>query len=946
MVAAGSVKAEAVRQERVGSGDENPATAAKAGNSRKQASSAPLVSSVAEKTVAHPGRLDEQTWAAFDRLSVDEKFDKLCVSDPGKLQFLECVCTAWKKRHKQFQDGLFLALRSPGRNDTHYTAYVRTWAELRAKCNDFAAPRSDLARAQARLLDSICLYDSKDSGPRSVVGFKLTCIENAREILEAAHVDELGSGRLGSTEIRTGDDDDYHSITEKSQSRAYEKKPSRLYSGSVASLLAVTLLRNLDGNLASRAARPPKPLGELSVATFEYLQADFAELVRAFDTSVIVCPQVDQDVVSKVLQEEVLKNSDAGYSMWKLFSCPFLQWKTPQDVALQFCAQTMLDMHAKKIADALITETSVEAPVGRRIRGRTDTNTSSSECSHELRRSSQAEETCTASFGLSPRGTNPDGDDGDDDGSSTSTEEGEEEEAGSTSNKRDKNCKTAEVKHSTSSTSLSSLYAFGSADRSRGESAETMSLSSINSSSTGYEDGHTPPSWPSSHLVNTLRQERAGKGSSTREAENDLSDKTLVITDIQPSILQQLDQDLDEMATMLERIAETRRPWQLAVAERIKSLVAALFPGATASVFGSLATGMAAPCSDVDMVVQNINVSQRMAMRLLVAHLKEQSWVQMIQAVEHSAVPVIRLSTAQIPISFGNQGSLINVDITFDNYAHHGLRTCNLVRGLVSRYPPLKPLALVLKQFLVEKGLNDPFVGGLSSYGLVLMIVSVLQRYFPAGMMQEKGQLGPFFVAFLRCFATPAFIDRGVWVYTAELRSEGELAQAEMAYRRVLDVAKTKGAADPLYILDPMDLQTPHNIGRTCFGIHQVIQAFAEALDAVQLSAVKTDGVSSQDWSILGSIFSAGHHRHVVNLVTQVWCPRENPVAKKVNVEDWALTAKIVLQTIASKQNVPCPLCDRRPHAPTCTLQSLLASFPPSATGSSSPRSSLLSFKK
>ena len=120
-----------------------------------------------------------------------------------------------------------------------------------------------------------------------------------------------------------------------------------------------------------------------------------------------------------------------------------------------------------------------------------------------------------------------------------------------------------------------------------------------------------------------------------------------------------------------------------------------------------------------------------MAMKILYEKLSREGWVQNIQAIQHTAVPVIRLATAQIPISFGNQGNLINVDITFDNALHRGLQTSRLVKSLVALYPPLKQLALVIKQFLVEKALNDSFCGGLSSYGLVIMIASVLQKYLP-----------------------------------------------------------------------------------------------------------------------------------------------------------------------------------------------------------------------
>ena len=42
-------------------------------------------------------------------------------------------------------------------------------------------------------------------------------------------------------------------------------------------------------------------------------------------------------------------------------------------------------------------------------------------------------------------------------------------------------------------------------------------------------------------------------------------------------------------------------------------------------------------------------------------------------------------------------------------------------------YPILKFLVLVLKQFLLQRDLNEVFTGGISSYSLILLTVSFLQ---------------------------------------------------------------------------------------------------------------------------------------------------------------------------------------------------------------------------
>lgn len=42
-------------------------------------------------------------------------------------------------------------------------------------------------------------------------------------------------------------------------------------------------------------------------------------------------------------------------------------------------------------------------------------------------------------------------------------------------------------------------------------------------------------------------------------------------------------------------------------------------------------------------------------------------------------------------------------------------------------YPVLPYLIFVLKQFLLQRDLNEVFTGGISSYSLILMVISFLQ---------------------------------------------------------------------------------------------------------------------------------------------------------------------------------------------------------------------------
>ena len=67
------------------------------------------------------------------------------------------------------------------------------------------------------------------------------------------------------------------------------------------------------------------------------------------------------------------------------------------------------------------------------------------------------------------------------------------------------------------------------------------------------------------------------------------------------------------------------------------------------------------------------------------------------------------------------------IDITYKDENHNGLISVELIRQYLEIYPTLKPLVFVLKKFIYSTNIYDPYSGGLSSYGLILMIVAYLQ---------------------------------------------------------------------------------------------------------------------------------------------------------------------------------------------------------------------------
>lgn len=70
---------------------------------------------------------------------------------------------------------------------------------------------------------------------------------------------------------------------------------------------------------------------------------------------------------------------------------------------------------------------------------------------------------------------------------------------------------------------------------------------------------------------------------------------------------------------------------------------------------------------------------------------------------------------------------LMQVDISFN--MSNGVKSAELIKTYIEQFPVLPKLVYVLKQFLLERDLNEVFTGGISSYSLILMCISFLQVY-------------------------------------------------------------------------------------------------------------------------------------------------------------------------------------------------------------------------
>ncbi|UIZ28176.1 hypothetical protein KXD40_004476 [Peronospora effusa] len=178
----------------------------------------------------------------------------------------------------------------------------------------------------------------------------------------------------------------------------------------------------------------------------------------------------------------------------------------------------------------------------------------------------------------------------------------------------------------------------------------------------------------------------------------------------------------------------------------VRASVVSMWPQSKVETFGSYSTGIWLPSSDVDLVILDVlkvNDSKVTAVHLreLAKVLEKKKWVESLLVLETAKVPVLKLVSA---------GTSVPIDITFESAAtHSGLLARDLIKRYADKMPELYPLAILFKQLLRERDLNDAYTGGLSSYSVVLMLIHFSQLWrngdlcFEAASIYASGSLPP-----------------------------------------------------------------------------------------------------------------------------------------------------------------------------------------------------------
>mmetsp|Transcript_27372 Transcript_27372/g.49272 ORF Transcript_27372/g.49272 Transcript_27372/m.49272 type:complete len:852 (+) Transcript_27372:1614-4169(+) len=166
--------------------------------------------------------------------------------------------------------------------------------------------------------------------------------------------------------------------------------------------------------------------------------------------------------------------------------------------------------------------------------------------------------------------------------------------------------------------------------------------------------------------------------------------------------------------------------------DKIYATVRRLFPSCYFSLYGSCATLLDLPWSDIDLLITNVKATSIHELvhnlKSLAATLETQEWTESLVVLEKAAVPVIKMKAK---MEHAGQMDTVEIDITFDDSglcerANFGMATTMATLQFLKTYPILRLMVPVLKQLLRSLGYHSSYKGGLSSYTLLLWSIAFL----------------------------------------------------------------------------------------------------------------------------------------------------------------------------------------------------------------------------
>ena len=273
---------------------------------------------------------------------------------------------------------------------------------------------------------------------------------------------------------------------------------------------------------------------------------------------------------------------------------------------------------------------------------------------------------------------------------------------------------------------------------------------------------------------------------------------------------------------------------------KIRNSVSTLWPDADLHVFGSYATDLYLPGSDIDCVVNSEkgDKNNRNALYQLANHLSKDGLATEVEVISKTRVPIIK---------FVEPESHIHIDVSFERT--NGVDAAKLIRSWLDGTPGLRELVLIVKQFLHARKLNNVHTGGLGGFSIICLVYSFLNMH-PRILTHEINameNLGVLLIDFFELYGKNFGYD-----HVAISVLNGVASYLPKASWREIHPLRSPFS---LAIQDPGD--AANNISRGSFNIRDIKKAFAGTFDMLTNQCFELNEVSlkgRKGKSVLGSV--------------------------------------------------------------------------------------------
>lgn len=273
---------------------------------------------------------------------------------------------------------------------------------------------------------------------------------------------------------------------------------------------------------------------------------------------------------------------------------------------------------------------------------------------------------------------------------------------------------------------------------------------------------------------------------------------------------------------------------------KIRAALKELWSDADLHVFGSYATDLYLPGSDIDCVVNSRtgDKENRNSLYSLASFLKQKKLATQVEVIAKARVPIIK---------FVEPHSQIHIDVSFERI--NGLEAAKLIRGWLDETPGLRELVLIVKQFLHARRLNNVHTGGLGGFSIICLVFSFLQLHprIVTDEIDPMDNLGVLLIDFFELYGKNfGYDDIGISV------TDSHAAYIPKYEWRDLQPGRNPFA---LAIQDPGDCS--NNISRGSFNLRDIKKSFAGAFDLLTNRCFELDVATFKDRvgkSILGNV--------------------------------------------------------------------------------------------